>query len=854
MNNFSVRAHLEETHQVSISREGKLVCPFCQHPTMGLKGDELAKCFHPSCGRFINAYSVQSDREHLQQFMWDFMHAGHQELIKQAEVSETRHAYRYLTEERRVHSQVIGESPVLGIVPTGFEFESRCAHYRQRLQEEANPGQLDGDLKAFDTHTETLRKLKEKHPNWLMFGYTDSNHRLCSLKFREPYGKRFSLFKPLERAGVFNLQLFETNGDGLWPYLLLTEGEFNVLTLQSLLAENSLSYCKALALGGASSVDWQTLKRFREQWLLFQDNDTAGHAMAKTMQSHRTFRLIRSNMADEDLDCFIRRFQKPQEALGVLKQAIGQAEPKYRFLEAIGDSINAIRRKEKKKLLAFEINQQVGHIMGKELKDRGIFYRTAIAPYFLDEETRTLYLLSKGSRDTQRYLHRFTLNPAESIHKFVLNDLERIAFEEGRETRICQFCHYDRESNRLYLFNRDTEVYRISENAIDVVPNGTDGVLFEPLTDYQPFTREEVESEADQLSDLYIQQVNLEQGALSVDEYRMLLETWVYHLFFDGLHATHPIAAFIGPKGSSKTSSVRRLGLLLFGAGFQVSPIPDKADDFDAIVTNGFLVGFDNVDGQTQWLNDKLAIVATGGCVKRRELYSTNNLVGFPIRARVAITSRTPKFRREDVAERVLPFPLKTLEQKVSERHLMDKILAQRDQFMSWLLLRLQEILRMLAKTEGLPAIETDLRMADFGSFMIRLAMADGVEEQAKDMIWRLTKAQSQFTLEQDPLFELLEILAREHPARRYTTADLHQALTQIAARTGIRYNYKSANSLGQKIGHLKTNLEQMLDVHIDSGSGNTKIYSFRPKSMAALNALQNTVNVPTKPDYEPVG
>jgi hypothetical protein len=65
------------------------------------------------------------------------------------------------------------------------------------------------------------------------------------------------------------------------------------------------------------------------------------------------------------------------------------------------------------------------------------------------------------------------------------------------------------------------------------------------------------------------------------------------------------------------------------------------------------LFELDNVDGRIKWLNDKLAVVATGGNLEKRILHTTNQHKEFPIISTVALTSRTPMFRRDDIAERL---------------------------------------------------------------------------------------------------------------------------------------------------------------------------------------------------------
>jgi hypothetical protein len=73
-------------------------------------------------------------------------------------------------------------------------------------------------------------------------------------------------------------------------------------------------------------------------------------------------------------------------------------------------------------------------------------------------------------------------------------------------------------------------------------------------------------------------------------------------------------------------------------------------------------VAFDNADATFKWLDDKLAIAATRGSVQKRELYTTNKLIDFPIHAFVGITSRTPQYRRDDVADRFLIMKIERLD------------------------------------------------------------------------------------------------------------------------------------------------------------------------------------------------
>lgn len=100
--------------------------------------------------------------------------------------------------------------------------------------------------------------------------------------------------------------------------------------------------------------------------------------------------------------------------------------------------------------------------------------------------------------------------------------------------------------------------------------------------------------------------------------------------------------------------TLRAIGLILFGSRFEVQSLADKEDAFDAVVTSTHYAAFDNADSRVKWLPDRLAICATGGSVSKRQLYTTNTLVNYPIDCFVEIASRTPYFNRDDVTERLL--------------------------------------------------------------------------------------------------------------------------------------------------------------------------------------------------------
>jgi len=234
------------------------------------------------------------------------------------------------------------------------------------------------------------------------------------------------------------------------------------------------------------------------------------------------------------------------------------------------------------------------------------------------------------------------------------------------------------------LNNHNNQTVRITPNGHELVSNGTEGVLFQADRSSVPFTICEPDSSSTLFRDLILNKINFAPDNLSQGERRWLFSIWFYSLFFDSIMRTRPILTMLGDHGSGKSSTLRWLGLLLYGPHFDVTPLPHKSDDFDVTITNSDFLAFDNADSRCSWLEDRLAIVATGAQIRRRVLYTTNDMASIPVRCALGITARTPRFRRPDVAQRLLMMKVAPLppHRFVSESQLVKAVLDNRDAIM----------------------------------------------------------------------------------------------------------------------------------------------------------------------------
>jgi hypothetical protein len=267
------------------------------------------------------------------------------------------------------------------------------------------------------------------------------------------------------------------------------------------------------------------------------------------------------------------------------------------------------------------------------------------------------------------------------------------------------------------------------------------------------------------------------------------------------------------------------------GSKFEVTPLSNDEKDFDAAVTNSFLVVLDNVDAAPKWLDDRLATSATGGSVKRRELYTTNRLVEFVVKCYVAISARTPRFRRDDVADRLLILHVDRIINFESLNILRENLTRNRDLVMSEVVKHLQEILRSLAQ-HG-PGINVgSFRMADFAEFALRISKAYGIEKKMRAILKKISHEQSMFTLEADSIVELVVDLASRRPGKEYDAAELCEDLSRLADRKGMEFKYTgNPRGLAQRLRNIETDLAAYVVINTRDGGGRKRYYSFKPST-----------------------
>ena len=470
----------------------------------------------------------------------------------------------------------------------------------------------------------------------------------------------------------------------------------------------------------------------------------------------------------------------------------------------------------------FESSKWAGvsrRIIQDGLRAHGWFLRAEGLSYFFDEHTKVLAELESFEMAVL-LKEKYGINAMETVYSYLVKDMLVEAAVRGEQAYVRQWTHYDPEANVLYMDLGDGRMLALDGAAITEMDNGKHGVLFTPAPNFDSWNFKEGVHQG-LVADTLIESLNFVESdntPHTADEQKTLFLLWLLALPFESIQPTKPLALAMGPAGSGKSSIFRRIGQLLFGSGFNVDGLRrDKEDDFFVATTTRPFVTFDNVDRRISWLDDALATSATGMRVTKRELYHTNKPISYTPRAFIALTARTPRFRRDDVAERLLIFHFERLTNKLPEYDLYREIQNQRDEMLS----DYANMLNQVVATPHSPSGDTSIRLADFAAIATRIGDSLHVRAQTVSLLEKLKRSQYMFATEENDLYYLLDAwLAKDRPdemnlgfsngARRIQSAQLFTELKDIADSTSIRWTFSSPNALGMAL----RNMIEPLSIH----------------------------------------
>ena len=467
-------------------------------------------------------------------------------------------------------------------------------------------------------------------------------------------------------------------------------------------------------------------------------------------------------------------------------------------------------------------HQNTTEFVIQDIKEKGKLFKSKGKYFFLRNKDNVVYNIISKDEDLSSLLITFyKINPSEDTYKYILGELTNEALKHGKEVTTSFYSYFNKIDNSLFIFNYQEFIYQIkADGTISKTKNGEKNNLFLNTKNAKPFNLKQSEkTDNSPLNSLLFKEVfekgnfKIIENGLTHRENAILLMYYFYTLLFMNKFNTRPIACLIGEKGSGKTTIGKMVGKLIYGDSFNVSALPSKEDDFDVLITNGSFHVLDNVDSTPDWLMDRLAVISTGGAIKKRKLYSDNTLCEYPIDCMLFITSRTPRFTRDDIADRVIPFYFDRLQDQgfLSESKMSADLLEKRDDILSEILsLHIPFILSAIEEFKE-TEFRAKFRMAEFAEFATALSYKLGIKEEHDHIFSILEKSQKEFALRDSPLFELLEtyITLKETATQQNTTFEIFNLLQSHLSYNGNKMPFNSAQ---QFTAHFTNNLNSLKD------------------------------------------
>lgn len=508
-----------------------------------------------------------------------------------------------------------------------------------------------------------------------------------------------------------------------------------------------------------------------------------------------------------------------------------QEQKVLRSQDSFVHRVDAIRLDQS--LKPFERKREIAALVLTDLTTRGKLIKTPDGVlYFFDLQTKTLEQVGQDEFLAEIY-ERFGLNSTEVETHYVEGEILMVARRRGTCVKVRHLAFWNDETQALYVDATNGTMFVLDGQTILRVDNGTDGVLFVTDRRAEPVEPDFLAS-VDCFKNLFTDLSLAGEEQATKDQAMALMKVWALAIFFLEVLPVRPILALIGEQGSGKTTLGRRLGLILYGRSFQVGSFrsdPAGEDDFVAAITARRFVVFDNADANIRWLPDHLARLATGADIEKRQLYTTNDLVSYHLDCMLAITSRDPRWKRDDVVRRLLPIRMETIQgSKRPEKLLQSKIVNCREAIWGALLTLLNQVVLSMRSNSGQST--SSHRLADFHWFGSLAAPVLGLQIEFSAAMAALEQAQLSLLGEGDERLELFMLWVKERrlalSEEIITSSELFTELREIYPGPERAFPFRNTTALGAWIGRHKELIEAQVGVEVrETRSSVTRSWKF---------------------------
>lgn len=420
------------------------------------------------------------------------------------------------------------------------------------------------------------------------------------------------------------------------------------------------------------------------------------------------------------------------------------------------------------------------------------------------------------------------VNRADNLFRHIQAAVETAALSSAKASAILPAAYWHATPQAVYLSNGDGHLVRLSARGLELLDNGTDGVLFAAGRTLKPWQADAIPADPFETCRLF------SAARTAAQHGKDLLRAWLYSL--PTSPRCKPPLCLTGEIGSGKTRLAAGMAELL-GVPFSARKVEEASEsDFWPALDAGGLQCLDNADSRTRWLADALACAATGGSQQRRRLYTNSDLVTLRANAWLVVTTANPTFANDaGLADRLLLVRTHRADGDTSDSALSDEIQANRD---AGLVHLAETIAAALADTKPTPT-GLNQRHPDFAAFAVRIGRALGREAQTVAALQSAEADKSAFCLENDSIATAL--LAYLASAGTFTGTAAELAPHLIATDSDLAERL-SAKRLGKRLAALWPHLAKVLPT-ARRDMGRTGILQFTFRTNAGFAGFQTAIS-----------
>lgn len=421
------------------------------------------------------------------------------------------------------------------------------------------------------------------------------------------------------------------------------------------------------------------------------------------------------------------------------------AQPPADTLTASADIRGFILRTLLGKDAAFQQRQQIADAVVAELSKAGrLFHHAELRDFesamFFNAQRKRLERIRSDS--FLSWLSDWlAVNRADNLFRHIQAAVETAALSSTAASAILPASYWHATPQAVYLSNGDGQLVRVTSRGLELLDNGTDGVLFAAGKTLKAWSLDAMPGNPFETCRLF------RETRAAATHGKDLLCAWLYSLPTNP--ACKPPLCLAGEIGSGKTRTARGMAEL-YGLPFSARKVEEASEaDFWPALDAGGLVCFDNADSKTRWLADAVANAATGGSQQRRRLYTNSDLVTLRANAWLVVTSANPTFGNDaGLADRLLLVRTHRMDGDTSDSALSDEIQTHRD----GALVHISETLALALRDNQPTPAGLNQRHPDFAGFAVRIGRALNREAETVAALRTAETDKSAFCLENDSI------------------------------------------------------------------------------------------------------